>query len=881
MTVNRANHPAFKSSPEEARQGNGACLQAIGSGPTGRNILLAAQPLSIGRDRRQCDIILKGAAVSRQHACIEPLDRDNYLLIDLQSTNGVYVNKRKIDSPCRLAHNDIIGIGCPDTGHLRFCSSGAPIQPLADIYPAQSSWTIGRSPDCDICLPFIPTVSAHHATVKAEKNRLTLVDESSLNGTWKNGKCIRRDQVTAQDIIVIGSTELRFHLHENGSLQLEKKQRSGTMRLSCSKLTCNPERSKSGPPVLNAVNLSIHPGELIGILGPSGAGKTTLLKALSGHIPPLSGTVLVNDIPLYETFEMFRNTIGYVPQDDILYSELKVQDTLDYSAEIRLPHDITARQRRDIINATIEALDIAHVCSNRIDQLSGGQKKRVSIGTELITRPGLLFLDEPTAGLDPFTEQKLMHHFRTVADAGTTVVMTTHILENLALLDKIVLLARGELVFFGTPSEAIEFFQQQGQAISCPADMYHVLESKPDQEGPASLQQKTNDCKAIAIHYANRYNNSKYYQTHIEDKQTLSRKNALITRQHPIIHHRFSRKSFNRHRHQFKKSIQSSFSFAPWFTLSRRHCTMRLASPKRILTYALIPILLALVTLSQHIEGFIDQETAEIRQQTIQLRIRNGGPKLAASIKTLLSPEGMNDPRTAWEILHAVRFQGPANLPVPIGILLMGVMTAVFLGTVSGCLEISSERRMYQRERMAGMHIVDYLGSKLPFCLSITAIQCFLFVGCCALHPSLKPLSFMPIFLTMVVVAWTSVCMGLLISTADPTQGRFSVLLAVAVVLPQIILSGGMGPDFYLGMNGVSRSIAALLPARWGLEMGLSAVYENDSVTTMSWIADFIHRVMGFDYGSTVYYHGVSVLAVQAVVWLLLCAWLLKRRDPI
>ena len=133
----------------------------------------------------------------------------------------------------------------------------------------------------------------------------------------------------------------------------------------------------------------------------------------------------------------------------------------------------------------------------------------------------------------------------------------------------------------------------------------------------------------------------------------------------------------------------------------------------------------------------------------------------------------------------------------------------------------------------------------------------------------------------MVVVAWASVSMGLCISGIDPTSGRLSVLFAVAVVLPQIILSGGLGPDFFSGMAGPARVAAALLPTRWGLEMGMTAVYGGIQEASVLWIPDFVQRVIGFDYGSRVYYHGISVLAVQAVFWLLLCAWLLKRRDPL
>ncbi len=157
---------------------------------------------------------------------------------------------------------------------------------------------------------------------------------------------------------------------------------------------------------------------------------------------------------------MFRSTLGYVPQDDILHSELSVEVSLDYIARLRLPLDVDARQRKDIVHSTLKVLDLYRLRDHRIDQLSGGQRKRVSIGGELITRPGLLFLDEPAAGLDTVIEEKLMRHFRTMAEAGTAVVITTHTLDNIALLDKIVLLARGELIFFGTPNEAMSYFRQ-------------------------------------------------------------------------------------------------------------------------------------------------------------------------------------------------------------------------------------------------------------------------------------------------------------------------------------------------------------------------------------------------------------------------------------
>jgi ABC-type multidrug transport system ATPase subunit/pSer/pThr/pTyr-binding forkhead associated (FHA) protein/ABC-type multidrug transport system permease subunit len=879
MTGNPSTTLTAPSAQVEGRSFDSACLEVMGSGPACNEYQITAKPLTVGRDRQRCDIIVDGTRVSRKHARIEPLGQGKFQLLDLQSTNGVYVNNQKIDASCLLVHNNIIGLGRPGTAHLRFCSFPCEQQSHVDLLPPQSSWTIGRSPNCDICLPFVPTVSAHHATVYVRNGQLFLKDESSLNGTWKNGRSLQQGLLAGKDIIVIGSTEFRFYLQKTGSLQIQQQRRTGDIRLRCTGLTCSPGKASAEPPILNNIELSFNPGELIGILGPSGAGKTTLLKTLSGHIPPDSGAVLVNDIPLYGSYEMFRSSLGYVPQDDILHQELSVEVSLDYIARLRLPHDVDARQRKDIVNSTLEVLNLSRVRKSRIDQLSGGQRKRVSTAAELITRPGLLFLDEPTSGLDPGIEEKLMRHFKTMAEAGTTMVMTTHNLNNFGLLDKIVLLARGELVFFGTPSEAMEFFRQQS-SISSPTDIFHVLEKAPDRTGTAFLRQESMGRKAVAVHYADQYRNSVFFKKNIGNNPPSSARTTLITQQH-LKTTILDNQSFGLHYSRLKKKVLHSFSFSDWLTLSRRHFRIRLSSPKRVSTYVLIPVLLALVTLSQNIKGFTDQETVATQLQTIKFQVRSGGPLLAASLKTLLSPEGMDDPRKAWEILHAVRYQGPANLPIPMTVLLMGIMTSVFLGTITSCLEISSERRIYQRERMSGMRIFDYLGSKLPFCLSVTAVQCFIFLGCCSLHPFLRPLSFLPIWLTMVGVAWTSVCMGLCISGIDPTSGRFSVLLAVAGVLPQLILSGGLAPDFYANMNVLTRIPAILLPARWGLEMGLTGVYDNNGETTVPWIPDFVHRMIGFDYGTTVYYHGVSVLAVQAVVWLLLCAWLQKRRDPI
>jgi hypothetical protein len=316
-----------------------------------------------------------------------------------------------------------------------------------------------------------------------------------------------------------------------------------------------------------------------------------------------------------------------------------------------------------------------------------------------------------------------------------------------------------------------------------------------------------------------------------------------------------------------------------WSVLSRRHLRIRLGAPKRLLLFLLIPTVLALVTLSQPISGPPDEAAVRAGQEQLRAQVARGGPALEVQLKSLLSPAGNWDQRPAADLVWALRHEGPAHLPVPLSVLLMVVMTAVFSGTLISCLEISSERSIYRRERLSHLAIAPYLAAKLPFCLGMTALQCLLFLLLCWLHPALGRLPLLPVWLTMVAVAWCAVAIGLCLSAADPAGGRFSVLLAIVAVLPQLILSGGLGPDFYAGLRPAVRLAADLLPARHGLEMVCTALFAGLEGEGVRWIPGLVRGVIGFDFGRAVYYSGACTLFVQSLLWLLLCAWFLKRQD--
>ncbi len=218
-------------------------------------------------------------------------------------------------------------------------------------------------------------------------------------------------------------------------------------------------RTPKGKTLLEGVGFSLEENSLLAVVGPSGAGKSTLLRALTGFRPADSGTVEYADRDLYADYDELRQRIGLVPQDDILHPQLTVRRALAYAARLRFPSDVSVPEREARIDQVIGELGLGGQAEQRIDSLSGGQRKRTSVALELLTRPSLLFLDEPTSGLDPGLDKSVMHTLRGLADDGRTVVVVTHNVANLDVCDRLLLLAPGgTLAYFGPPREALQYF---------------------------------------------------------------------------------------------------------------------------------------------------------------------------------------------------------------------------------------------------------------------------------------------------------------------------------------------------------------------------------------------------------------------------------------
>ncbi|HSI89395.1 MAG TPA: FHA domain-containing protein, partial [Pyrinomonadaceae bacterium] len=444
-------------------------------------VRIAGRPVWLGRDT-SCEVLIEEGAgmVSRRHAEISPSGR-GYTITDNNSFNGTLVNGQRITTAVELFDNDEIqlGMGGPvlsftapsltpaaytdaKSPHEEFSpktmvvrldtskmggareSSGEPQLLLTAHFDDKGVLSVGREESCDIRLDGLQ-ISNRHARLTQTGAEVLVEDLGSTNGIFINGNRASRSVIGTSDSVQIGAFLLR--IDSSGAIAVYDT-RSKT-RVDAVNLTRDVKAGGGRLKLLDAISLSVAPNEFVGVIGPSGAGKSSLIEALNGVRPAGQGNVRVNNLDLYQHFDSLKQAIGYVPQDDIIHRELTVYKTLYYVAKLRLSRDVSRSEITTIIDEVLDVTGLSERKNVAVNKLSGGQRKRVSIAVELITKPSVIFLDEPTSGLDPVTEDRIMRLFKQIAESGRTVIMTTHAMENVPLFDKIVILMRGKLVFYG------------------------------------------------------------------------------------------------------------------------------------------------------------------------------------------------------------------------------------------------------------------------------------------------------------------------------------------------------------------------------------------------------------------------------------------------
>jgi ABC-type multidrug transport system ATPase subunit/pSer/pThr/pTyr-binding forkhead associated (FHA) protein len=429
--------------------------------PPGRDVI-------VGSDIR-ADLRIPHPAISRAHTILRCVD-GQWTAIDNDSPNGMFEGTERVRSVA-LLDLTAINLGSPQGPRLTFDLRAALEWPTVETNRSTlQKITIGRAADNDIDVSDV-MASRHHATLVATPSGPRLYDAHSANGTFVNGCRIKNKALQENDVVTIGSADFVF---ADGSLARRTQAAATTGGLEVHDV--GSTLRDGDVTLMDRVSLAVRPGALTAVIGPSGSAKSTLLRVMVGARRPSSGAVKLDGRDLYAQYDSLRSRIGMVPHDDIAHGTLTVGQALNFAARLRIPPDATKEERRQIVSRVLEELELIGHADTRVDELPGGQRKRVSVAIELLTEPSLLVLDEPTTGRDPALDKQVMVMLRRLADAGRGVVVVTHSLRFLDVCDQVLLLAPGgKTAYRGSPDGVAE---AMGSADW--ADIYDHIRADPD-----------------------------------------------------------------------------------------------------------------------------------------------------------------------------------------------------------------------------------------------------------------------------------------------------------------------------------------------------------------------------------------------------------------
>ncbi|HEY8473218.1 MAG TPA: FHA domain-containing protein [Natronosporangium sp.] len=453
-----------------------------------RQSFVPGRPVVFGRGP-DCQVVLNDTRVSRRHLEAS-WQQGAWVVRDLGSVNGSYRDGRRLTAE-PIAGTVAVRLGHVSNGPLVELSVANPVPPpppapppappaprspappppppptappQAPATPAPAPpapppaippgrnrpITIGRDTDNDIVLTDL-LVSRHHARLEPAPYGYQVVDLRSSNRTFINGVPVATAPLQEGDLLTIGRT--RFTL-QGGVLRAIADEPAAELVVDSLTYTL-----PDGPTLTDDVSLRIAGSRLVALLGPSGAGKSTLFRLLSGELEPTVGQVRYQNVDVHTHYHEVKSRIGVVPQHTIAHQRLTARDALRYAAELRLSGDASKAERDRRVQQVLDELGLAAHADTRVDKLSGGQQRRLSIGFELLTRTSLLMLDEPTSGLDPALAYDVMRLLRRLADEGRQVLVTTHDTAHLDLCDSVIIMAAGgKLAYVGPPDGIASHF---------------------------------------------------------------------------------------------------------------------------------------------------------------------------------------------------------------------------------------------------------------------------------------------------------------------------------------------------------------------------------------------------------------------------------------
>jgi ABC-type multidrug transport system ATPase subunit len=487
----------------------------------------------IGREVEANELFLNDKGVSRRHARIFA-EEGRLLVEDLGSSGGTYLNGRELRRPHALSDGaelrmgrvriavEIEGEAPPDEaagggedgwdgdapaieepadGNATVAIGGKGDAGRAPALPRDFSIelgddvvVIGRGQECQVVLDS-PVISREHAQIKpARSGGWSVRDLGSKNGTFVNGEPAERPRkLVAGDTVSIGPYRLKFD-----GARLTRQELKAGARIEVAGLYKRVEDRETRKPknLLEDVTLVIQPGEFVGLMGPVGCGKSTFMGMINGRELADPGLVFYDGEDLFSNLDALKAGISYIPQQVdpsqvIVHQDLPVAEALRYTSRLRLPADTSEQELEANIDRVLKTVRLDHRRDVQIKHLSGGQRKKVAVAMELLSRPRVLLADEVTAGMDLGNEQQTMELFRKLADEGMTVVTITHYVDRLKMCDKVACFAGGRVVFYGPPEEIKQYFEVEDMG-----DVYGAV----DAQSPGALAASFERSDAYADH---------------------------------------------------------------------------------------------------------------------------------------------------------------------------------------------------------------------------------------------------------------------------------------------------------------------------------------------------------------------------------------------
>ena len=689
--------------------------------------------------------------------------------------------------------------------------------PVDVLFSYKNKLVVGRAPDCDICLPH-PIVSRYHAVLERADDGIRLRDLNSVNGVQVNGRRMtqttlikERERIGVGPFLFSLAGGVLYSLDSSQSLRLEARSLEKEIILG------SGQKRK----LLENINLAVEPGEFVTLLGPSGSGKSTLMDCLNGRRPATGGALTANGEDFYRHLDSFRQSLGYVPQRDIVHNQLTVARALFYTARLRLPTDTEPAELEARVEEVLTTMELGPHRNTLVADLSGGQIKRVSLGAELLARPCLLYIDEATSGLDAGTEARMMGLFRQLSDEGRSVICITHNVDNVASSHLVLFLMKGRQIFFGPPKEAMAHFK-----VARLGEIYDRLADKSAEDWEAAYNRTDLHQEFVR----KRLNETSKAETDsINGSAEAAGAYCLLPNAQGVAPAPAETKDPKR---TFRPPLWHQFKI-----LTRRYAELILGD-RRSLRLLLLqaPIVAIVVLLGFANKPYDDmvpvprilEPSERSTLEAIEEITTNGDLELTPAQNEALERwrwpiKGGAESISAKEILAGLKkFQdariiqkllavnGPVlpdrnmiNPRFTYMLLFLVAVIVMWFGCNNAAKEIVKEEAIYGRERAVNLGILTYLGSKFLLLSVVSAVQTFLLVGIIygtmwvLLQAFGKPmpnaaymLSYLPQYGVLVLLAMTGVSMGLLLSSCVATPDRANNLMPY-VLIPQIILGGG------------------------------------------------------------------------------------------